>query len=143
MPGRQDPHPGSQLGRHVHDVLAAGDQLLGERSADAVRALHRPPPAIPPSGPLAQGLVALQGGREALLAAQLAVLVEHGGGVGGLVRVDPDRHRHWAPFLESQQDHRRGQTDLGRVQSSVEPLPVGCRQDRTTILEPTRRRQWF
>ena len=31
----------------------------------------------------------------------------------------------------------RGQADFEQGQSSVEPLPVGCRQDRTTILEPT------
>ena len=31
----------------------------------------------------------------------------------------------------------RGQADFGHQQTSVEPLPVGCRQDRTTVLEPT------
>jgi hypothetical protein len=39
-------------------------------------------------------------GWEALLLQQLAVLVERGGGVGGLVRVDPDHYRHPGAFLE-------------------------------------------
>src|SRR5919198_4736672 len=43
-------------------------------------------------------------------------------------------------FLEGRQGHRGGQADFGHQQSSVEPLPVGCRQDRTTVLEPTRPR---
>jgi hypothetical protein len=72
-----------------------------------------------------------------LLAQQLAVLVQRGGGVGGLVGVDADHHRHAGAFLEGRQGHREGRPTLSQGQSSVEPLPVGCRQDRTTILEPT------
>jgi hypothetical protein len=53
------------------------------------------------------------------------------------VGVDPDGHRHVGTFLEDGQEHRGGQADFGQGQSSVEPLPVGCRQDRTTVLEPT------
>jgi hypothetical protein len=44
-------------------------------------------------------LVAIQGGRDPLL----AVLIQRGRGVGGLVGVDPDHHRHGAPCLEGQQ----------------------------------------
>jgi hypothetical protein len=48
-------------------------------------------------------LVAVQGGGDALLAEQPAVLVQRGGGVGGLVGVDADHHRHAGTFLEGQQ----------------------------------------
>jgi hypothetical protein len=47
--GGQHPHPGSQLGRHVQHLLAVGDQPLGERPADAVRALDRPMSVVPPT----------------------------------------------------------------------------------------------
>jgi hypothetical protein len=71
-----------------------------------------------------------------------AVLIQRGGGVGGLMRVDADHHRHGGAFLEGKRTPG-GQADLGQGQSSVEPLPVGCRQDRTTVLEPTRNEwQW-
>jgi hypothetical protein len=45
-----------------------------------------------------------------LLAEQVPVLVEGGGGVGGLVGVDADHHRHGDAFLEGQQ----GATGEGR-----------------------------
>jgi hypothetical protein len=46
-----------------------------------------------------------------------------------------------APFSRADRSYRGGQADFGQGQSSVEPLLVGCRQDRTTVLEPTRKRQ--
>jgi fructose-1,6-bisphosphatase/inositol monophosphatase family enzyme len=63
------------------------------------------------------------------------MLIQRGGGVGSLVRVDTDHHRHAGAFLEGGQEQPRGQADFGPQQSSVEPLPVGCRQDRTTVLD--------
>jgi hypothetical protein len=63
-------------------------------------ALDRPAPLRPRSSPLKQALVADTRGWNALLVEQLAVLVEHGGGVGGLVGVDTDDHRHPGAFLE-------------------------------------------
>jgi hypothetical protein len=59
------------------------------------------------SSPYPQGPVALKGGGDALLAEQVAVLIERGGGVGGLVGVDADHHRHGGAFLEGQQDTGR------------------------------------
>ena len=41
-----------------------------------------------------------------------------------------------APFSKADRKIRRAGR-LGAGQTSVEPLPVGCRQDRTTVLEPT------
>jgi hypothetical protein len=113
---RQHPHPGGQLGRHVQDRFAVADQPLGVGSADAVGALDCPAALRPTGCPLAQGLVAVEGGRDVLLAEELAVLVEGGGGVGGLVGVDADHHRHGGAFLEGQQGTPGtpgGQTDFG------------------------------
>jgi hypothetical protein len=101
---RQHPHPGGQLGRHVQDRFAVADQPLGVGSADAVGALDCPAALRPAPGPLAQGLVAVEGGRDVLLAEELAVLVEGGGGVGGLVGVDADHHRHGGPFSRANGD---------------------------------------
>jgi hypothetical protein len=42
-----------------------------------------------------------------------------------------------APFSRVGRSNRGGQADFELWQSSVEPLPVGRRQDRTTVLEPT------
>jgi hypothetical protein len=98
--GRQHPDPGGELGRHVHHPLAVSDQLLGHGSADPVGTLDRPAPLRPAPSPLEQALIAGTCGGEALLVQQLAVVVEGGGGMGGLVRVDPDRHWHPGTFLE-------------------------------------------
>jgi hypothetical protein len=98
--GRQHPNPGGQLGRHIHHPLPVRHQLLGEGPADAMRALHRPGPLRPAAGPLAQALVAGAAGWKALVAQQLAALVERGGGMGGLVRVDADGHWHAGTLLE-------------------------------------------
>jgi hypothetical protein len=69
------------------------------------------------------------------------MLVEGDGRVGCLVRVDTDGHRHAGTFLAGEQrGYRGGQANFEREQTSVEPLPVGCRQDRTTVLEPTQSR---
>jgi hypothetical protein len=38
---RQHPHPGGQLGRHVHHLFLAGDQLLSQCPSDPMCALHR------------------------------------------------------------------------------------------------------
>jgi hypothetical protein len=75
MPHQLDPHPGGQLGRHIQDLFAVAGQPLGQGPADAVSALHRPAALRPATGPPAQDLVAVQGGRNTLLAEQLAVLV--------------------------------------------------------------------
>jgi hypothetical protein len=119
---RQHPHPRGQLGRHVQDLFAVADQPLRQGSADAVGPLDGPAALRPAACPLAQLLVAVQGGRNALAVEQPAVLIQHSRGVGGLVRVDTDHHRHTGAFLEGGQKQSGG-------------------QDRTTVLEPTRRQQ--
>jgi len=71
--GGQQPGAGGQLGRHVQDRLAGGDQQLGDPAAQAAGALHRPAPLRPggrPGQPLGAGLA---GGGQPLLAEQPAV----------------------------------------------------------------------
>jgi hypothetical protein len=63
----------------------------------------------PAAGPLAQGLVAVHGGGDALLAEQLAVLIQRGRGVGGLVGSTPIIAGMRAPFS------RGGQENTGRA----------------------------
>jgi hypothetical protein len=48
-----------------------------------------------------------------LLAKQLAVLIQGGRGVGRLVGVDADHHRHGGAFLEGQQGYREDRPTLG------------------------------
>ena len=111
---RQHPHPGGQLGRHIQGLFAVADQPMSQRPPQAVGALDGPAALRPTAGPLAQLLVAVQGGRDALLVEQVALLIEHGGGVGGLVGVDADRHRHVGAFLEGQRRHQEGRPTWGR-----------------------------
>jgi hypothetical protein len=137
---REDPHPGGQLGRHVQDRLAVASQPLRQGSADAVGALDRPAALRPAPGPLAQLLVAVQGRGDTLLTEQAAVLVEGGGGVGALWGSTPMVTGMRAPFLKGGQENTGRADRLWAGQTAVEPLPVRCRQDRTTVLEPTRPR---
>ena len=51
--GRQQPHPGGQLGGHVNDRFTLADQLLSQPAAKAAGALHRPAPLGPAHGPAA------------------------------------------------------------------------------------------
>jgi hypothetical protein len=54
LPGIQQPHPRGQLGRHVEHPFPGGDQLLREQMPEPARALHRPAPLRPASGPAQQ-----------------------------------------------------------------------------------------
>ena len=42
LAGARHPRPGRQLRRHIQHPLAVGEQPLGHRAPDPVRALHRP-----------------------------------------------------------------------------------------------------
>ena len=95
--GGQLPHPSGELGRHVDDLFAVGDELLSEDSADPGGAFDRPTPLRPPLGEAAQGPVALGAGWEPLLGEELATLVNGDGGVAVLVEVNPDQDVHGPP----------------------------------------------
>ena len=45
--GVEEPDPGGELGRHVHDMLAGLEQTLRQRAAGAVGSLDRPDPVGP------------------------------------------------------------------------------------------------
>ena len=47
LPGREHPRPSRQLGRHVHDVLAVGEEPVRDVPTDALAALDRPHPLRP------------------------------------------------------------------------------------------------
>jgi len=49
--GRQQPHPGGQVGRHIQHPLTSGQQLLGHQMADALGALDCPGPLRPGRDP--------------------------------------------------------------------------------------------
>jgi hypothetical protein len=88
--GPEQPGPGGQLGRHIHNRLAGGDQQLGDAAAQPAGPLHRPAALGPLLGPDQQLGGGLTAGRQAQLAEQAAVRVQGGGGQGALVGVDAD-----------------------------------------------------
>ena len=55
----QQPHPGGQLGRHVHDRLTGSDQLLSEQRTGPGGALDRPQPRRELTRPGQQALALL------------------------------------------------------------------------------------
>jgi hypothetical protein len=113
---RQLPHPSGELGRHVDDLFAVGDELLGEDSADPGGAFDRPAPLRPALGEAAQGPVALGAGWEPLLGERLATLVNGDGGVAVLVGVNPDQDAHGPPSgRDGYRDSQEGRPTLGRT----------------------------
>ena len=89
-PRVQQPSPGRERRRHVQDGLAGGDELLGQQRAEPAGGFDGPRPRFERRGELEQpvALSTIRGDTE--LADDDFSLVEHRGGVGPLVRVDPD-----------------------------------------------------
>jgi hypothetical protein len=91
---RKQPHPGGQLGRHIQHPLTRGEQLLGQQMPQPARAFDRPgalrPGLRPPQQPLRLG----GAGPYLQLAPRHFRRVDRHRGMRGLVRVDPDHHRH-------------------------------------------------
>jgi hypothetical protein len=124
---RTAPAPGGQLGRHVQHLFTVTNPEL---APDRYRG--RPPPlsSVAASAlPTGAAAGSYPGGRDALLAQQPAVLVERGGSVGSLVRVDADHYRHAGAFLEDAQEHRRGQADFAQSKPLLSHSRSGA--DRT------------
>ena len=90
----QQPNPGGQGRRHIDDVFAFGDELLGQQLAESVSRLDRPRPLIEGRSPRQQPLRLTAVGHDLQLAESLFVLVDRHRSVSRLVRVDPDDHRH-------------------------------------------------
>jgi hypothetical protein len=113
--GRPGPCSGAP-GRHRPGLCAGEvDQPLGQCPAEALGALDGPAALRPAVCHGRKAWVAVQGGRDAQLVQQLAVLVERGGGGGGLVRVDPMVTGIRAPFIRAGRNTPGGQADLGRL----------------------------
>jgi hypothetical protein len=92
LPGVEHPHPRRQLGRHVHDGFAVGDQALGDVAADPGAALHRPHPVREPAAGREHRLVATSVGAVPALREYLLPLVDDLDRGRPLVRIHPDHH---------------------------------------------------
>ncbi len=89
--GVHQPDPGRQLGGHVDDVLAGADELLGQQRPHAGGTLDRPSAGLERGGPRQQPDPLMAVSVDPELSYHRLLLVDGGGGVGTLVRVDPDR----------------------------------------------------
>ncbi len=90
LSGGEHPCPRRELRGHVDDVLASADELLGEQRSDPGGALDGPTSWFERGGPLEEpgSLMAVR--FDAELTDDGLSVVDGGGGVGTLVRVDPD-----------------------------------------------------
>jgi len=91
-PGRQQPHPGTQLRLHVQDMPARGDELPGQQVAQAGGALDCPGPFRPGRGPRHEPLGLRCRGTHPQLAQRLPGRADRHRGVRCLVRIDTDHH---------------------------------------------------
>src|SRR3954452_1274615 len=122
--GVEHPRAGGELGRHVQHPLTVGQQPLGDRPSDPVRALDGPHPT-PPLPPDPQQLpVAAPVGAEPARGAQHLPGIARLDRDRPLVRVHPDHHKihHPPPCLDSPLS-QRGRATLFRA-------------DQQTLLEP-------
>ena len=93
--GVEEPDPGSQLGRHVHHLLARLEEPLCQGSTGAVAALERPDPLRPSLCIVPHRGVAGLVGAEPAGTEQRLVPVDDLDGGRELVGIDPDDHlRH-------------------------------------------------
>src|SRR6266446_2789185 len=86
----------ASLGRHVHDVLPGGNELLGQQVTQAARPFHRPRPLPERRRPVEQPLDLARAGPDLHLAERPLTIVDGHRGVRPLVRIDTDHHRHEA-----------------------------------------------
>jgi hypothetical protein len=92
LSGREHPSSGRQLRRNINDLLAAGQEPVGDVPADALAALDGPDAVGPLLGVLDHRLVAVAVGAEAAGAQDGLVAGHHLGGGGAFVRVHADDH---------------------------------------------------
>ena len=116
MSGVEHPDAGGQLGWHVEDPLAVGEQPRRHRPASAIGALHRPRPArplpaVPQHRPVAAGIGAEPAGREQHL--PLVADLDRG---RGLMRIHPDDHA-----AHTRRSSRRAVADSEDGQRYYEP----------------------
>ena len=92
----EGPHPRREGRGHIDDVLAGGDELLGQQLAQAAGALDAPAALGPLRRPDQQLLRCRAGCSQSDRGGLDAPGTDRGRGVGGLVRVDADDHSHWS-----------------------------------------------
>ena len=88
--GIEQPHPRSQLGWDIDDLLAVLEESLRQRAAGTVAALDRPHPLRPGAGVVAHRRVAGPVDGEPPGAQQLLVMVDDLDGDPQPVGIDPD-----------------------------------------------------
>ena len=71
-------------------MLAGAEELLSQQRTHPRRAFDRPPARFEIDGPLEEPRTLVAVGVDPELAHHRLVLIDRGGGVGTLVRVDPD-----------------------------------------------------
>jgi len=126
VPGVEQPGSGRQLGRHVHDVFAVGQEPLRQRPAGAVAAFDRPDPLRPGLDVLAHRGVPDLVGAEPTRGQHRLPVVDDLDRRRQLVGIDPNEHlRHAAT------SPRRGPVGIARRalllragQSPLEPRLV-------------------
>lgn len=91
----QHPHPRGQRRRHIEDLFARADELLGQEITHATGGLDGPSPLAEGLGPGQQLLCLLRGGSHPDLGQLLLITADGHCGVGCLVGVDPDDDGHW------------------------------------------------
>jgi len=107
--GPKHPHPRRQRRGHVQHPFTGADELLRKQIADTAGAFHRPRTRLEPVRPRQQ-LRDLRLRRAHLDRGELHVVaVDRHRGVGPLVRIDTDHHRHRVVLP----DHRSARTTAG------------------------------
>ena len=136
---------GAELGRHVDDVLAVGEQPLRQRAAGAVAALDRPDPLPVGRDVFAHRRVAGLVGAEPAGRQDCLVVVDDLDRRRQLVGIDPDehlRHASYPPRRWTCRDCEAGSaTESWADPSGATPhgrCPTGTQTDR----EPHRSRWW-
>ena len=124
MPAGVHPDPGGELGGHVQDRLAVGDQPLGQGPARAVAAFHRPPAMLPPAGEARQAPIAhITVGEPGRPGQGLG----HRAGTAAVLPAFADQQRssrHRSLTLSSSRtDLTRRAVQLPAAQTSLEPHP--------------------
>jgi hypothetical protein len=121
--GVEDPHPGSQLGRHVDHHFTVGQQPLRQWAAHTVGTLDRPPtirplvPYVPQHQPISGAVGAEPAGGQLL-----ALLVDSLDRHRLLVWVHTHDHSAHHPTSSLRVANRRGRAELLRAgQSPFEP----------------------
>ncbi len=125
-----------QCRRHINNVLAGGDKLLGQQIPQPVGRLDGPTPRLERLGP-SQELFDLAAAGSDLPSSELGFgAVDRDGGVAGLVGINPDDdHAHWSASSSAVVTTARGIPVCGpSARSSLEPprsqIPTGALFDR-------------